>query len=140
MIARGFVKPVACMAVGAVLNGCASALLLGSTCNAPPPRADWEPTAAEGRVEGQVRELKGGDPIGNVEVVLDSGTARQRTDGQGNFSFDGVHEGRHILTTNGTVYLALHDTLSVLPRGGLKGTVHLTLPRDVLTRCGIYKP
>jgi hypothetical protein len=140
MMKRLLPGQVACIVVLVMLDGCVSFRFLSSRCKTPPTGAVWTTTAVEGRVEGQVRDLAADDPISNVEIVLDTGRARLRTDAQGTFSFDNVQEGRHILTTNGAVYRSLHDTLSLMPRGGLKGTLYLALPKDVLTHCELYHP
>jgi hypothetical protein len=87
-----------------------------------------------------VRDLKEQTPIGNVEVVLDSGATRQRSDAAGRFAFDDVSEGRHVITTNAAAYLSHGDTIMMPVRGGLEGTLALKLRRDILTRCEIYRP
>jgi hypothetical protein len=140
MMNHKLLKPVTCIAALTSLNGCVSPRWPSSSCKAAPSRAIWTATVMEGRVEGQVRDLKEDLPIGNMELVLDGGETRQRTDAEGNFAFDRVHEGRHLVTTNGTVYLSRIDTLVLLPHEGLKGTVYLALPKDVLKHCELYHP
>ena len=110
---------------------------LGSGCLPAPSRAEWSTTARDGRVQGQVRDLDDGTPIGNVEVALDSGATSQRTDSLGIFAFDGVREGRHVVTTRAAGYVAHGDTLMVPGHGGLEGALSLALRQDILKRCAL---
>jgi hypothetical protein len=121
-------------------EACAHPRLLGSGCKAPLSRGAWEATAQEGRIEGQVRDAAEDIPIGNITVRLDSAGMAQVSDAEGHFAFTRVPDGRHVLSTDGTVYRARVDTVSVLPRDGLRGTLYLTLPKDVLRHCELYRP
>jgi hypothetical protein len=123
----------------AAAGACYNPPLARSGCTAEPSRSAWTVTAADGQIDGQVRDLKENLPIGNLVVTLDGGV-QQRTDAQGAFHLVNVPEGRHVLTTNSTVYLVHADTLSMPPRGGLSGTLHLRLPTDVLKHCELYHP
>src|SRR5215207_3304192 len=121
-------------------SGCIGAGHLSSRCGSPPSRAIWATTTRDGRIEGHVRDLREKTPIGNVEVLLDSGATRQRSDAMGGFAFDGVREGRHLISTNAGAYVAHGDTIMMPVRGGLEGTLSLRLRQDILSRCEIYRP
>ena len=133
-------KRTLCVAVLLLLNACIGAGHLSSRCGSPPSRASWATTTRDGRVDGQIRDLKEKTPLGNVEVVLDSGATRRRSDATGRFVFDGVAEGRHVITINAAAYVAHGDTIVMPVRGGLEGILSLELRRDILTRCEIYRP
>lgn len=133
-------KRTLCVAVLLLLNTCVGAGHLSSRCVSPPSRGSWATTTRDGRVDGQIWDLREKTPIGNVEVVLDSGTTRQRSDATGRFVFDGVPEGRHVITTSAAAYLAHGDTIMLPVRGGLEGILSLKLRQDILTRCEIYHP
>jgi hypothetical protein len=124
----------------ALASACYNPPLARSGCKAEPSRSVWTPSAAEGRIDGQVRDIEEDAPIGNILVMLDGSGPQQRTDAQGAFHFTSVPEGRHVLTTNAAVYLAHGDTISMPPRGGLSGILHLRLPKDVLKSCELYHP
>jgi hypothetical protein len=129
-----------CIAMLILPSACISAGRLSSRCGMPPSRAVWATTTRDGRIEGQVRDLKEKTPIGNVEVVLDSGATRQRSDANGGFAFDGVREGRHLISTNAAAYVVHGDTIMMPVRGGLEGTLSLKLRQDILSKCEIYRP
>ena len=131
---------VLCVTVLALPAACARPGHLGSACGLPPSQAIWATTTRDGRVEGQVRDLREKTPLGNVEVVLDSGATRQRSNATGGFAFDGVPEGRHVIATNSAAYVSHGDTIMMPVRGGLRGTLSLKLRRDILTGCEIYRP
>ena len=85
-------------------------------------------------------DLKEKIPIANIEVVLDSGATRRRSDAMGSFVFDSVPEGRHLIGTHASAYLAHGDTIMMPVRGGLEGTISLNVRRDIRTKCEIYRP
>ena len=128
---------IACLLL--LAGACAHPGRLSSRCSSAAPRTTWQATGHDGRLEGQVRDRKEGTPIGNMELVLDGGTVARRSDAAGAFVFDGVAEGRHVLTTNAAAYLPLGDTLVMPVRGGLRGSVELALRKDVLTKCELYR-
>ena len=129
-----------CTTVLALPVACVRASHLSSDCIPAPSRATWTTTTHDGRVEGHVTDLNEGVPLGNVEVVLDSGVARQRTDTLGRFVFDGVRDGRHITTTHAAAYVARGDTIMLPERGGLDGSLALKLRKDVRRSCELYRP
>jgi len=131
---------ILCLTALILPSGCFRAAQRVSNCIPDASRADWSATTRDGRVEGKVIDLKEDIPIGNVEVVLDSGAARQRSNATGGFVFDGVPEGRHVLTTNAGAYLPRGDTIMIPVHGGMEGTMFLKLRKFFLKDCVIYKP
>jgi hypothetical protein len=131
--------PYLCVATVVLMGGCIRPGHMSDSCKVSPSRAVWTATQRAGSIEGQVLDLDGGSPIGNLELRLADLDRRQRTDGQGGFRFDAVPEGRHVLVTEGSVYQTRGDTLTLLPQGGMKGEIDLTTRRSVLASCPLYR-
>ena len=122
-----------------VASGCVRPRL-GEECTRAPSRAAWQATGAQGRIEGDVRDLDEQVPIGNIEIRLADLERRQRTTAEGRFWFDSVPDGRHVIVTEGSVYQAWGDTLILSPEGGMRARLELSTRRDVLARCTLYRP
>jgi hypothetical protein len=97
--------------------------------------AAWSVTSSSGRIEGEVRELDSGGPIGNVAVELASLGRSRRTDGQGTFHFDSLPSGTYRLITQGTGYESRLDSVSLTPGHGAKVDMRLRLRRSTSRAC-----
>jgi hypothetical protein len=124
----------------AVAGACVRPGHLSSGCKLRPSEGVWTSTSVVGRIEGTALDMQEDVPIGNLEFRLEGTERSVRTDAKGAFHFDSVPDGRVVVASSGSVYQARRDTLMLPTAGGMRGTLRLSTPRDVLRHCDLYHP